>query len=128
MKLVNQSFRLPFAAILLCLFVSMPCAPGTANAADLIIETSMKNSWQGLTPLRSSTTDVARMMGLEADSPEGTLVGPFKVEDGEVTFTYLTPSLAKIYRAPSSMTTWSAPMSLSAAALPGFRVVASTVI
>jgi hypothetical protein len=104
MKLANIFFRLSFLAILLCLFVSMPYTRGTAKAADLIIETSMKNSWQGLTPLRSSTTDVARMMGLEADSPEGTLVGPFKVEDGEVTFTYLTPSLAKIYRAPASMT------------------------
>lgn len=104
MKLAIKYFRLSFPAILLCLFVSVPCARSTAKAADLIIETSVKNSWQGLTPLRSSTTDVARMMGLAADSPEGTLVGPFKVEDGEVTFTYLTPSLAKIYRAPASMT------------------------
>jgi hypothetical protein len=104
MKLANKSFRLSFLAILLCLLVSMPPARSTVKAADLIIETSVKNSWQGLTPLRSSTTDVARMMGLQADSPEGTLVGPFKVEDGEVTFTYLTPSLAKIYRAPAAMT------------------------
>lgn len=29
--------------------------------------------------------------------------GPFKVEGGEVTFSYLTTSLAKIYRAPRSM-------------------------
>lgn len=29
--------------------------------------------------------------------------GPYKVEDGEVTFSYLTASLAKIYRAPRSM-------------------------
>ena len=29
--------------------------------------------------------------------------GPYKVEGGEVTFSYLTASLAKIYRAPRSM-------------------------
>jgi hypothetical protein len=104
MKLANQFFRLSLAAILLCLFVAMPSAPSTAKAADLIVPASIKNSWQGITPLRSSTADVARMMGLESDSQEGTLVGPFKVEDGEVTFSYLTPSLAKIYRAPAALT------------------------
>jgi hypothetical protein len=104
MKLANQSFRLSLVAILLCLFAVMPSAPSMAKAADLIVPASVKNSWQGITPLRSSTADVARMMGLASDSPEGTLVGPFKVEDGEVTFSYLTPSLAKIYRSPAAMT------------------------
>lgn len=61
-----------------------------------------KNSWRGITPLHSSAQDVARIMGTE-DSSEALLSGPFKVENGEVTFTYLTPSLAKIYRAPRAM-------------------------
>ena len=104
MKLSNILFRLSFLAILLCAFASGQPARTHAKVPDLVIEVSMKNSWQGITPLRSSTTDVARMMGLENDSPEGSLVGPFKVEDGEVTFSYLTPSLAKIYRAPASLT------------------------
>jgi hypothetical protein len=61
------------------------------------------NSWRGLTPLRSSAADVARMLGDDADSAESQVSGPFKVEGGEVTFSYLTESLAKIYRAPRSL-------------------------
>jgi hypothetical protein len=64
---------------------------------------AVKNSWQGLTPLRSTTADVARLFGEAADTPDSSLVGPYRVEDGEVTFSYLTPSLAKLYRAPASM-------------------------
>jgi len=62
-----------------------------------------KNSWRGITPLHSSAEDVARTIGTEADSAEAMLSGPHKVEGGEVTFSYLTASLAKIYRAPRSM-------------------------
>ena len=62
-----------------------------------------KNSWRGITPLHSSSEDVARMIGTDADSAEAMLSGPYKVEGGEVTFSYLTASLAKIYRAPRSM-------------------------
>ena len=65
-------------------------------------EPSARNSWRGITPLRSSATDVARVIGAESDSSDMP-VGPFKVEGGEVTFSYLTPSLAKIYRAPRAM-------------------------
>ncbi|HSE97201.1 MAG TPA: hypothetical protein VLD57_02950 [Blastocatellia bacterium] len=68
--------------------------PVTANAL---------NSWRGITPLRSSGLDVARELGLAEDAAEGMLDGPFKVDGGEVTFSYLTPSLAKIYRAPKSL-------------------------
>lgn len=64
---------------------------------------AVKNSWRGITPLRSSSEDVARLIGAEPDSTEAMLSGPFKVEGGEVTFSYLTTSLAKIYRAPRSM-------------------------
>jgi hypothetical protein len=62
-----------------------------------------RNSWRGITPLHSSAEDVARTIGAEADSAEAMLSGPHKVEGGEVTFSYLTASLAKIYRAPRSM-------------------------
>jgi hypothetical protein len=60
-----------------------------------------KNSWRGITPLQSSSQDVARLVGVE--STESVSEGPFKVEGGEVTFSYLTPSLAKIYRAPTAI-------------------------
>jgi hypothetical protein len=62
-----------------------------------------KNSWRGITPLRSSAADVARVLGDSADPSAGQVSGPFKVEGGEVTFSYLTEGLAKIYRAPRSM-------------------------
>lgn len=44
-----------------------------------------------------------RLIGEERDASDDMPVGPFKVDGGEVTFSYLTPSLAKIYRAPRSM-------------------------
>ena len=62
-----------------------------------------RNSWRGITPLRSSAEDVARAIGTEPDAAEVMSSGPYKVEGGEVTFSYLTTSLAKIYRAPRSM-------------------------
>ena len=62
-----------------------------------------KNSWRGITPLRSSSEDVAKAIGAEPESAEAMLSGPYKVEGGEVTFSYVTASLAKIYRAPRSM-------------------------
>jgi hypothetical protein len=42
-------------------------------------------------------------MGTPADDATPQTNGPFQVEDGEVSFSYLTPSLAKIYRAPASI-------------------------
>ena len=48
--------------------------------------TAGKNSWRGITPLHSSAQDVARLIGVEADSSEALLSGPFKVDGGEVTF------------------------------------------
>ncbi len=64
---------------------------------------AIKNSWRGITPLHSSAEDVARLIGAEPDSTVAMTSGPFNVEGGEVTFSYLTASLAKIYRAPRSM-------------------------
>src|SRR5262245_47454612 len=63
---------------------------------------SITNSWRGITPLRSSAADVARVVGSN-DDEAALLSGPFRVDDGEVTFSYLTPSLAKIYRAPAAL-------------------------
>src|SRR5215470_17411836 len=65
--------------------------------------TTVKNSWRGITPLHSSAADVAQVIGMEADPPDAAQSGPYKVEGGEVTFSYLSPSLAKMYRAPRSM-------------------------
>ncbi|HEX8088758.1 MAG TPA: hypothetical protein VF762_07895 [Blastocatellia bacterium] len=64
---------------------------------------AVKNSWRGITPLRSSATDVARVLGDSVEPNASQVSGPFKVEGGEVTFSYLTEGLAKIYRAPRSM-------------------------
>ena len=96
MLIVNQIklARVVAVAALLPLLFSWP----TANSGPAV-----KNSWRGITPLRSTASDVARVIGGEPDSPEMAFSGPFKVEGGEVTFSYLTPSLAKIYRAPRSM-------------------------
>jgi hypothetical protein len=74
---------------------------GSSNMAAP--ELVAKNSWRGITPLRSSVEDVARAIGAELESTDVMLSGPYKVEGGEVTFSYLTPSIAKIYRAPRSM-------------------------
>jgi hypothetical protein len=89
-------------------------SPGAGAAAGLLLlmwiplssvnsENVVKNSWRGITPLHSSADDVARLIGAEPNSAEAMLSGPFKVDGGEVTFSYLTTSLAKIYRAPRSM-------------------------
>jgi hypothetical protein len=76
----------------------------TATAPSAVPERTAKNSWRGITPLQSTPADVARALSLEQEANEGNMDGPFKVEGGEVTFSYLSPSLAKIYRAPASMT------------------------
>lgn len=86
----------------LCVFAQS--ATGGANAARVTTPSAARNAWRGLTPLRSSSAQVAQMFGESEDAPESSLLGPYKVEDGEVTFTYLTPSLAKLYRAPAALT------------------------
>ena len=85
-----------FFCILLLLIAPASHAAKT-GAADT------KNSWRGITPLQSSAADVPRLLGVEHDPADGLLLGPVKVDGGEVTFSYLTDSLAKIYRAPKSM-------------------------
>ena len=81
-------------ALVFAMFPAQMASPGRSEAL---------NSWRGIRPLRSSSLDVAQALGLSEDSSDGLLSGPFKVEGGEVTFSFLTPSLAKIYRAPRSM-------------------------
>ncbi|HTG13653.1 MAG TPA: hypothetical protein VK747_00140 [Blastocatellia bacterium] len=82
------------APVLLCFSIGRPESSDRAPLA---------NSWRGITPLRSSAADVARILGIDEEPNSAPSSGPFKVEGGEVTFSYLTPSLAKIYRAPGSM-------------------------
>lgn len=80
------------------LFLQSRAAPARSSSAPAV-----KNSWRGITPLQSSAEDAARIIGLDSEISEASVSGPFKVEGGEVTFSFLTPSIAKIYRAPRSM-------------------------
>jgi hypothetical protein len=61
------------------------------------------NSWRGLTPLKSSVADVTKLVGASATRNDPYPAGPFKVDGGEATFSYITPSLAELYHAPASM-------------------------
>jgi hypothetical protein len=92
-KQIIKSFGLVAIGLLFLL------VPSRGESAGTIA----RNSWRGITPLRSSAEDVAKTIGTEVDSTEAMLSGPYKVEGGEVTFSYLTASLAKIYRAPRSL-------------------------
>jgi len=89
----TRSAVLAMSAMLFCFGIATRA--GTA---------SLTNSWRGITPLRSSAADVARIIGLDEEPNSVASSGPHKVDGGEVTFSYLTPTLAKIYRAPASMT------------------------
>jgi hypothetical protein len=62
-----------------------------------------KNSWRGITPLQSSPEDVARVLGFEPEGTDPASSGPHRVDGGEVSFNYLTPGLARIYKAPRSV-------------------------
>ncbi len=65
--------------------------------------TVVKNTWRGLTPLQSSAADAAQLVGTDADLSRTPTGGPYKVDGGEVTFSFLSPSLAKMYRAPRAL-------------------------
>lgn len=95
---INLARFWAIGALALLLFPAQVArADRSANA------TAVRNSWRGITPLRSGAEDVAEAVGIELESAEDAPAGPYKVEDGEVTFSYITPSLAKVYRAPRSM-------------------------
>jgi hypothetical protein len=95
MKLQYKSVLISAAAFALLMV--------NASAASFGSGGLLTNSWRGITPLRSSAADVARILGIDEEPNSAPSSGPYKVEGGEVTFSYLTPSLAKIYRAPGSM-------------------------
>lgn len=61
------------------------------------------NSWRGLTPLRSSVADVAKVVGGDAESFNLEASNSFKVDGGKVSFTFISASLARIYKAPRSL-------------------------
>jgi hypothetical protein len=63
----------------------------------------VKNTWRGITPLQSSAAAAAQVVGTDADLSQAPVGGPYKVDGGEVTFSFLTPSLAKMYRAPRTL-------------------------
>ena len=84
-------------ALLLAVVSGHEAGPHSSSPAE------PKNAWRGIVPLQSLPGDVARVIGVEVDSLDSTQSGPFAVEGGEVTFYYLAPSLAKIYRAPRSL-------------------------
>jgi len=65
--------------------------------------TVVNNTWRGITPLQSSAAAAAQVVGTDADLSQASVGGPYKVDGGEVTFSFLTPSLAKMYRAPRTM-------------------------
>lgn len=65
--------------------------------------TARENSWHGITPLLSSSVDVASTLSVTPAEPEAESSGPYRIDDGEVTFSYVTPNQAKIYHAPQSM-------------------------
>jgi len=107
MHLRNRFMLASLMAISGLLFTITPAQSGRTQALtrNMPARGSMivKNSWHGITPLQSSTQDVERVIGVDVDLNDATVGGPFKVEDGEVTFSFLTPSLAKIYRAPRTL-------------------------
>ena len=94
---INRARMVIVFAMALAIFSTQTNADKATSAA------AVKNSWRGITPLRSSAEDVAEAVGIELNTPDDPPGGPFRVEDGEVTFSYITPTLAKIYRAPRSM-------------------------
>jgi len=65
--------------------------------------TVVNNTWRGITPLQSAAAAAAQVVGTDADLSQASVGGPYKVDGGEVTFSFLTPSLAKMYRAPRTM-------------------------
>lgn len=62
-----------------------------------------KNTWRGITPLLSSADAAAQLVGTDTDLSGAPSGGPYRVDGGEVTFSFLTPSLAKMYRAPRTL-------------------------
>lgn len=75
----------------------------TAGAARTGGAAAVRNTWRGITPLQSHASAAAQLVGTDADLSQMPVGGPYPVEGGEVTFSFLTASLAKMYRAPRTM-------------------------
>jgi hypothetical protein len=100
--------RLLFKRVLLLAGIAgsfLPFAvPGQMNMRKRGSASSeVKNSWRGLTPLKSTGADVTQLLGSSLTKQDPYPLGPFKVEGGEATFSYVTPTLAELYHAPASM-------------------------
>ncbi len=76
-----------------------PAHGARASAAATVV----RNTWRGLTPLQSSAAAAAQLVGTDADLSQAPTGGPYKVDGGEVTFSFLTPTLAKMYHAPRTL-------------------------
>ena len=98
----DTQMKLQYKKVLICA-AAFALLMVNASAASSGGGVPLTNSWRGITPLRSSAADVAKIIGIDEEPNLALSSGPFKVEGGAVTFSYLTPSLAKIYRAPASM-------------------------
>jgi hypothetical protein len=96
----NKAGLARVAAILALLLAMVPAQMAGTDKGEGAA--AVKNSWRGITPLRSDAADVAQAIGIQVE-PDAMPGGPYRTDDGEVTFSYITPSLAKIYRAPRSM-------------------------
>jgi len=108
MSMLNKT-KLLTAVIVAALFTLTASAQSarlkssTHTARPVAPATAVKNSWRGLTPLQSSAAEAAQAVGTDADLSQASVGGPYNVEGGEVTFSFLTPSLAKMYHAPRAM-------------------------
>ncbi|HYL97708.1 MAG TPA: hypothetical protein VEZ90_02050 [Blastocatellia bacterium] len=79
-------------------------ATSQSQRHSAIRSTSIRtNSWHGITPLVSSSADVAALLSAPQVAPGVESSGPYRADGGEVTFSYVTPNEAKIYHAPDSL-------------------------
>ncbi|HEU4388869.1 MAG TPA: hypothetical protein VFV34_13790 [Blastocatellia bacterium] len=82
------------------LLVGAPLLLASSGHADRVVN---RNSWRGLTPLHSTTEDVAHAVGVDAGSFNLDADNPFKVDGGDVVVSFISVKTAKIYGAPRSM-------------------------
>src|SRR5262245_35261999 len=100
-RLTSLSLARLVPVLALIILSAIPSLPINASHPPPVY--APKNSWKGITPLRSTVEDVARAVGVEAGVMNLETSNTFKVEDGEVAFSFISASLAKVYRAPRTM-------------------------
>ncbi|HKP13052.1 MAG TPA: hypothetical protein VJZ91_13105 [Blastocatellia bacterium] len=108
MSMLNQTRLLVSVAVIGCLALtaaaqSSRLKSSAHGAGPAGTAAAVKNTWRGLTPLQSSAEAAAQVVGTNTDLSQAPVGGPYRVEGGEVTFSFLTPSLAKMYRAPRAL-------------------------